>query len=79
MREKKIVAIVNEKSVYLRLVKRMPPYQAIVSVPNEVKAEFERKGIQFFDKPGLYPLIPYQIKKERVGNWLTITISQGRV
>ncbi len=71
-----IVATVNEKSIYLRLVKTMEPYKAIVAVPKEVKAEFERKGIQFFDRDGLYPFVPYKMTKERVGGWLTITIKQ---
>lgn len=72
-----ITAEVDEKQVFNRLVKSMEPHQAIIKLPSEIKREFERKGITFFDRPGLYPHIPYRLTKERVGNWLVITIKQG--
>ena len=43
-----------------------------------IKAEFERQGIQFLDKPGLYPAAPYHMKKEDIGAFPVITIKQGR-
>jgi hypothetical protein len=42
-----------------------------------IKAEFERKGIRFLDKTGLYPAGPYHMKKEDVGAFPVITIKQG--
>ena len=41
------------------------------------KAEFERHGIQFLDKPGLYPVTPCHMRSEMVGAFLEITIKQG--
>ena len=43
-----------------------------------IKAEFERQGIRFLDKQGLYPAAPYHMKKEEVGAFPVITIKQGR-
>lgn len=43
-----------------------------------IKAEFERQGIRFLDKPGLYPAAPYHMKKEDIGAFPVITIKQGR-
>lgn len=31
-----------------------------------IKAEFERQGIRFLDKQGLYPAVPYHMRKEEV-------------
>ena len=42
-----------------------------------IKAEFERKGIRFLDKPGLYPAAPYHMKKEEIGAFPVVTIKQG--
>lgn len=44
-----------------------------------IKAEFERQGIRFLDKAGLYPAAPYHMKKEDVGAFPVITIKQGRL
>ena len=43
-----------------------------------IKAEFERQGIRFLDKSGLYPAVPYHMRKEEVGAFPVITIKQGR-
>ena len=43
-----------------------------------IKADFERQGIRFLDKQGLYPATPYHMKKEEIGAFQTITIKQGR-
>ena len=42
-----------------------------------IKAEFERQGIRFLDKQGLYPAAPYHMKKEEIGAFPVITIKQG--
>ena len=44
-----------------------------------IKADFERQGIRFLDKQGLYPAVPYHMKKEEVGAFPVITIKQGRL
>ena len=43
-----------------------------------IKADFERQGIRFLDKQGLYPATPYHMKKEEIGAFPTITIRQWR-
>ena len=43
-----------------------------------IKADFERQGIRFLDKQGLYPAVPYHMRKEEIGAFPTITIKQGR-
>ena len=43
-----------------------------------IKADFERQGIRFLDKQGLYPAVPYHMRKEEVGAFPVITIKQGR-
>ena len=43
-----------------------------------IKADFERQGIRFLDKQGLYPASPYHMKKEDIGVFPVITIKQGR-
>ena len=42
-----------------------------------IKAEFERQGIQFLDKPGLYPVTPCHMRSEMIGAFPEITIKQG--
>ena len=42
-----------------------------------IKTEFERQGIRFLDKDGLYPAIPYHMKSEMIGAFPEITIKQG--
>ena len=42
-----------------------------------IKADFERQGIRFLDKQGLYPAVPYHMRKEEVGAFPVITIKQG--
>ena len=43
-----------------------------------IKAEFERQGILFLDKPGLYPVPPCHMRQETSGAFPIITIKQGR-
>ena len=43
-----------------------------------IKADFERQGIRFLDKPGLYPVPPCHMRSEMVGAFPEITIKQGR-
>ena len=42
-----------------------------------IKAEFERQGIRFLDKQGLYPAVPYHMKSEMIGAFHEVTIKQG--
>ena len=42
-----------------------------------IKTEFERQGIRFLDKDGLYPAIPYHMQSKMVGAFPEITIKQG--
>ena len=44
-----------------------------------IKTEFERQGIRLLDKQGLYPVVPYHLRKEEVGAFHVITIKQGKV
>ena len=64
------------------LYKSLPSNARKVSIEDQIKAmikaEFERQGIRFLDKPGLYPAAPYHMKKEDIGAFPVITIKQGR-
>lgn len=42
-----------------------------------IKTEFERQGIRFLDKDGLYPAIPYHMQSKMVGAFPEITIKRG--
>ena len=63
------------------LYKSLPSNARKINVEEQIKAmikaEFERKGIRFLDKTGLYPAAPYHMKKEDVGAFPVITIKQG--
>lgn len=41
-----------------------------------IKAEFERHGIRFLDKPGIYPVTPCHMRSEMIGDFPEITIKQ---
>ena len=64
------------------LYKSLPSNARKASIEDQIKAmikaEFERQGIRFLDKSGLYPAAPYHMKKEDVGAFPVITIKQGR-
>ena len=64
------------------LYKSLPSNARKINVEEQIKAmikaEFERQGIRFLDKQGLYPAAPYHMKKEEVGAFPVITIKQGR-
>lgn len=64
------------------LYKSLPSNARKINVEEQIKAmikaEFERQGIRFLDKAGLYPAAPYHMKKEDVGAYPVITIKQGR-
>ena len=55
--------------------------EAPISIPADpellIKAEFERQGIKFLDKPGLYPVTPCYMRSEIIGAFPEITIKQG--
>ena len=73
-----ITATVSVSDLY----KSLPSNARKINVEEQIKAmiraEFERQGIRFLDKPGLYPAAPYHMKKEAVGAFPVITIKQGR-
>lgn len=63
------------------LYKSLPSNARKINVEEQIKAmiraEFERQGIRFLDKQGLYPAAPYHMKKEDIGAFPVITIKQG--
>lgn len=53
------------------------PKPAEKKVLDEVKARFEKRGIIFQDRPGLYPVPPYKLSSEKLVNgYKVITIKQ---
>ena len=72
-----ITATVHVGDLYKSLPKRINPDEVERQIKLLIKAEFERQGIKFLDKPGLYPLTPYHMKSEMVGAFPEITIKQG--
>lgn len=63
------------------LYKSLPSNARKASIEDQIKAmikaEFERQGIRFLDKDGLYPAIHYHMKSEMIGAFPEITIKQG--
>ena len=73
-----LTVTVNVRDLYDSLPSGCRIADAENAIKAMIKAEFERQGIRFLDKDGLYPAIPYHMKKEDVGAFPTITIKQGR-
>lgn len=48
------------------------------AVNNELKLMFKRKGIRFYDKPGLYPLPHSTLSSHQIGADRIVTISQDQ-
>lgn len=72
-----ITATVNVSDLYKSLRAGTKKSEAESQIKAMIKAEFERKGIRFLDKQGLYPAAPYHMKKEDIGAFPVITIKQG--
>ena len=72
-----ITATVHVSDLYKSLPKGIKPDEVERQIKLLIKAEFERQGIRFLDKQGLYPAAPYHMKKEDIGAFPVITIKQG--
>ena len=72
-----ITATVHVGYLYKSLPKGIKPDEVERQIKLLIKAEFERQGIQFLDKPGLYPVTPCHMRSEMVGAFPEITIKQG--
>ena len=73
-----LTVTVHVSDLYKSLPKGIKPGEVERQIKLLIKAEFERHGIRFLDKQGLYPAAPYHMKKEEVGAFPVITIKQGR-
>ena len=71
-----LTVTVHVSDLYKSLPKRINPDEVERQIKLLIKAEFERHGVRFLDKPGLYPLTPYHMKSEMVGAFPEITIKQ---
>ena len=74
-----LTVTVHVSDLYKSLPKRINPDEVERQIKLLIKAEFERQGIQFLDKPGLYPVTPCHMRSEMVGAFPEITIKQGKV
>lgn len=72
-----ITATVHVGDLYKSLPKGIKSDEVERQIKLLIKAEFERQGIQFLDKPGLYPVTPCHMRSEMVGAFPEITIKQG--
>ena len=73
-----ITATVHVGDLYKSLPSNTRKSTADDQIKAMIKAEFERHGIQFLDKPGLYPVTPCYMRSETVGAFPEITIKQGK-
>ena len=74
-----ITAMVYVGDLYKSLSANTRKQHADEQIKALIKAEFERQGIRFLDKQGLYPAVPYHMRKVEVGAFPVITIKQGRL
>ena len=72
-----LTVTVHVSDLYKSLPKRINPDEVERQIKLLIKAEFERQGIQFLDKLGLYPVTPCHMRSEMVGAFPEITIKQG--
>ena len=72
-----LTVTVHVSDLYKSLPKRINPDEVERQIKLLIKAEFERQGIRFLDKQGLYPAAPYHMKKEEIGAFPVVTIKQG--
>lgn len=73
-----ITATVHVSDLYKSLPKNISTAEVDARIKALIKAEFERQGIRFLDKPGLYPVTPCHMRSEMVGSHPEITIKQGK-
>ena len=73
-----ITATVHVGDLYKSLPANTRKQYADEQIKALIKAEFERQGILFLDKPGLYPVQPCHMRQETSGAFPIITIKQGR-
>ena len=76
MRKHTVTVSVGE--VYRSLLGTLRTKDAESVINTEVKRRFERQGIEFLDKPGLYPVPPCKMTRDKQGGSHVITISQWR-
>ena len=72
-----LTVTVHVSDLYKSLPKRINPDEVERQIKLLIKAEFERQVVRFLDKPWLYPLTPYHMKKEEIGAFPVVTIKQG--
>ena len=72
-----ITATVSVSDLYKSLPKGIKSDEVERQIKLLIKAEFERQGIQFLDKPGLYPVTPCHMRSDMIGAFPEITIKQG--
>ena len=72
----KHTVIVSVGEVYRSLPDTLRTKDAESVINTEVKRRFERQGIEFLDKPGLYPVPPCKMTRDKQGGSHVITISQ---
>ena len=72
-----ITAIVHVGDLYKSLPHNHRTQNTDEQIKAMIKADFERQGIRFLDKQGLYPAAPYHMKKEEIGAFPVVTIRQG--
>ena len=72
-----LTVIVHVRDLYKSLPDAIKPAEAEQRIKAMIKPEFERRGIRFLDKPGLYPVPPYYMRSETIGAFPEITIKQG--
>lgn len=73
-----ITAMVYVGDLYKSLPANTRKQHADEQIKALIKAEFERQGIRFLDKPGLYPVPPCHMRQETSGAFPIVTIKQGR-
>ena len=72
-----LTVTVHVSDLYKSLPSSTRKQTADEQIKTMIKTEFERQGIRFLDKPGLYPVPPYHMRSEMVGAFPEITIKQG--
>ena len=72
-----ITATVHVSDLYKSLPKNIRPADAESQIRSLIKSEFERQGVRFMDKSGLFPVPPSHMRSEMVGAFPVITIKQG--
>ena len=72
-----ITATVYVGDLYKSLPKGTKTAEVERQIKLLIKSEFERQGVRFMDKSGLFPVPPSHMRSEMVGAFPVITIKQG--